>query len=184
MVQIVVLSNSLLSELKVQNSFLFVVHTRKIESFAEKGTRSPEEPNKHHLQSSSNNPTLQHPPCDYCQLTRGSSICRDCFKISCNDCQDIFVTELCPDVAKGGIKVPHCFLRLSSKRTSKSKSSDLNSRSYEPDPAGTPSSDDQQEGTGMKEWPWSCNECTYHNEEGAKVCEMCHKTLRRPDTYI
>ena len=192
--------------------------TRKKESFAEKSTRVTEEPKMYNLRSSSSNPVREGTVCDHCQLEGGASICRDCFKISCNDCQEIFLTDLCPKVTKEGIKGPHIFIRLSSKRTSKSKLTGQSSRSSEQAPAGTPSSDDQPDGTGMEEWSCErctmlnppnntvcsacattrgleeptpskagsavCGECTYHNAEGAKVCEMCHKTLDRSETYI
>ena len=137
--------------------------------------------------------------CDLCGL-QGTHICRNCFRVVCKKCKEIYLTDLC-DSTKG----QHAFARLKDK-TPQEKSPD--------------SKANVNEGFEDEEKDWSCSRCTYlnppdhsicvicassrgvgavdearpgskvcrnctlNNDEGAKVCVACHKTLSNSETVV
>ena len=137
--------------------------------------------------------------CDLCRL-QGTHICRNCFRIVCKKCKDVYLTDLC-----GSTKEAHAFAKLKDK-TPQEKSPD--------------SKANVNEGFEDEEKDWSCSRCTFlnppdhricvicaasrgvgavdeprpgskvcrnctlNNEEGAKVCVACNKTLIKSETVV
>ena len=140
--------------------------------------------------------------CNHCTL-QGQLICKNCLVIICKACHEIFETNLC-DSTKG----KHVFQELEDKGNSK-KTAEMAAMSNQ---EHTANGGDKKEwncsrctylnspehgicvicattrGVDTVELskPGStvCRHCTLHNDEGAKVCVACHKTLDRSETFI
>jgi len=141
--------------------------------------------------------------CELCGL-QGTIICRNCLKIVCIECMEIYVTDLCE-----ATKEQHAFLKFKDIKTpgdSKAYSSQESANRNE------------ASGDGEKDWPCSrctylnhpehricvvcgatrgigvvesakpgsrvCRNCTLHNEETAAVCTACHNPLTKTETVV